>query len=181
MARFPLPMYPQQDYHSGGISFGATTKNRGDRQHAACDLIAPPGTPVLAVERGWVQSVPKTAYYQNTYTVTIVHSTFTVRYCELAREGRVAEHVEVQEGDQIGVVGLNNKGRGMLHFEMYKGGISGFLSQKNNTKYLYVPERNYQRRKDLLDPTPYLDRWLTWTDWSQDVSEYSEEPNYSSY
>jgi len=179
MARFPLNVYAQQNYHAGGIAFGGSSKNRGDRRHAACDLIAPPGTPVFAVERGHVLDVPKTAFFQNTYTVAIAHSGFIVRYCELAKEGRIQEGIEVQEGQQIGVIGMNNKGRGMLHIEMYKGTATGPYKRENNMEYLYVPERNYQRRKDLLDPTPYLDNWLMWTNWSQDMSEYSEEPNYS--
>jgi hypothetical protein len=48
----------------------------------------------------------------------------------------------------------------MLHLEMYKGTATGPFSQKSNdSNYDYVPAANYERRSDLLDPTPYLDEW----------------------
>jgi hypothetical protein len=59
---------------------------------------------------------------------------------------------------EVGWVGEHQ----MLHFEMYYGTAEGNLSNKKNrgesANYLYVPKRNYQRRSDLLDPEPYLDR-----------------------
>jgi murein DD-endopeptidase MepM/ murein hydrolase activator NlpD len=163
MARFPLPVFPEQNYHYCGIAFGASSKNRGTRRHAACDLIVPPGTPVLAVEQGIVLKVPKTAFFQNTYTVIVDHPNFIVRYAELDINRPVKEGDHVSEGQQIGTVGKNYKGKGMLHFEMYKKTATGPLTQTWNDKYLYVPIRNYQRRKDLMDPTPYLDQWKLWT------------------
>lgn len=122
----------------------------------------PPGTPVFAVEAGLVTSVPKTAFFQNTYTITIRHDWFVVRYAELDFNRCVKEGDYVFEGQQIGVVGLNDAGKGMLHFEMYRGTAGGFLSQTSNDHtYDYVPVLNYQRRKDLIDPTPYLDQWYS--------------------
>lgn len=165
MAVFPLAMSPQHSYKYGGISFGASSKNRGTRRHAACDLVVPPGTPVFAVESGLVTSVPKTSFFQDTYTITIQHPWFVIRYAELDIERCVKEGDYVFEGQQIGTVGKNYKDRGMLHFEMYRGTASGALSQKSNDHtYDYVPVLNYQRRKDLMDPTPYLDQWLAWSD-----------------
>ena len=49
MGTFPLPTVPAQTFQSGALVFG---NNRGKVEHAACDLVAPPGTPVLAVEDG---------------------------------------------------------------------------------------------------------------------------------
>ena len=61
MAVYPLPFYEKQNYHYGGIRFGASRDS--GRKHAACDLIAPPGTPVYSVEGGTVLFVPKKAFF----------------------------------------------------------------------------------------------------------------------
>lgn len=173
MARFPLPFLPSQNYRAGGIRFGATRTNDDGtvRSHAACDLVVPPGTSVYAVEWGIVIDVPATPFIKNTklYSVIIEHSNFIGRYTEISKE--VAEGIypgaTVQEGQLISTVARNNKGHGMLHFEMYDKSEAGYLSQPKNKKYKNVPEGTYGRRSDLMDPTPYLDRWATWTDWSQ--------------
>jgi murein DD-endopeptidase MepM/ murein hydrolase activator NlpD len=168
-------MRPAQDYHRGGISFRGTSPWRGDRLHAACDLVVPAGTPVYAVDGGKVLSVPKTDFHLGTYTITIKHSFFVVRYAEVSKNRLVKEGDDVTEGQQIGTVGRNSNGGAMLHFEMYRGDTSGYLTQKwNSTKYVNVKPGNFQRRKDLLDPTPYLDMWQVVTDWSVYVS--SEDP-----
>ncbi|MGI8640978.1 MAG: M23 family metallopeptidase [Pyrinomonadaceae bacterium] len=178
MSIFPLPIYPQQNYHYAGIAFGGSSKSRGDRRHAACDLIAPPGTPVYAVERGIVLEVPRKPFYQHTFTVVIRHAHFVIRYGEVHENRLVSIGEEVSEGQQIGTVGTSNRGNGMLHFEMYQGTASGSLSQKHNTEYLYVPPLNYQRRKDLIDPTPYLDSWMLWSDLNSSCIP-EESPNSS--
>jgi murein DD-endopeptidase MepM/ murein hydrolase activator NlpD len=46
----------------------------------------------------------------------------------------------------------------MLHIEMYKGTATGSLTDKQNTTFDNVTSREYKRRKDLLDPTSYLDK-----------------------
>lgn len=178
MARFPLPVMPNQPYHRGGVAFGAKTKHRGDRIHAACDLVVKPGTPVLAVEWGIVLDVPPTPFIPGSrlFSVIIEHSSFIARYCEIAKEKPTEIHVgaTVQEGQMIGTVEKNSRGGGMLHFEMYSKGAVGRYTQRTNMKYLHVPAKNYQRRKDLMDPTPYLDRWSLWTrfgDWVEKAVE----------
>jgi murein DD-endopeptidase MepM/ murein hydrolase activator NlpD len=170
---------PRQNYHFGGIKFGAKTKNRGDRIHAACDLIAPPGTPVLAVEWGIVLRVPKTPFMKGTklFSAVIEHSTFIARYCEIKFPDSTTIHpgMTVEEGQQISVVERNPRGGGMLHFEMYSKEATGEYSQKKNMEYLHVPAKNYQRRKDLMDPTPHLDRWSMWTRFGDWVEEQIED------
>ena len=47
------------------------------------------------------------------------------------------------------VGGLVSLRRSMLHFEIYAGTKTGPLTVKKN--------KPYQRRADLVDPTPYLD------------------------
>lgn len=178
MARFPLPVFPSQNYHFGGIKFGAKTKNRGDRIHAACDLVVPPETPVLAVEWGIVLDVPPTPFMDDTklFSVVIEHSSFIARYCEIRLPDRATIHpgMTVEEGQQISVVERNPRGGGMLHFEMYSKAATGRFTQRKNMKYLHVPAKNYQRRKDLMDPTPFLDRWSMWTRFGIWVGEQIE-------
>jgi murein DD-endopeptidase MepM/ murein hydrolase activator NlpD len=57
MATFPLPFRPKEDYHTGGRKFGAGREG-GGRKHATCDLIAPKGTEIYAVEDGEVVRGP---------------------------------------------------------------------------------------------------------------------------
>ena len=163
MARFPLAKVPALGYHKGSGSRWFGAKRDGGRNHAACDLIAKPGTPVYAVESGLVLPVPKRPFFQNTYSLIIKHPNYIVRYAELDVERFVKEGQNVSEGQMIGTVGKNNKGKGMLHFEMYQGTGSGEFSQEYHKTYTYVPAGNYKRRADLLDPTPYLDWWKLWT------------------
>ena len=38
--------------------------------------------------------------------------------------------------------------------------LKACLTNKSHaTQYTNVPQANYERRDDLLDPTPYLDAW----------------------
>ncbi len=47
----------------------------------------------------------------------------------------------------------------MLHLEMFQTKERSNLSKNPKGEYLYVPKANYVRRRDLLDPTPYLNSW----------------------
>lgn len=181
MTVYPIPMIEKQNYRYGGIAFGGTSKSRGDRIHAACDLIVPIYTPVYAVERGKVLEVPKSAFFQDTYSVIVRHNDFIVRYAELDKNRLVKEGDEIEAGTQLGVVGVNNKGRGMLHLEMFKGTATGPYKRVDNSTYDFVTSGNYQRRRDLMDPTPYLEKWKLWNDWSRYSCQQPEEINYSEY
>lgn len=156
---FPLQQRPRVDYHTGARYFGAP-RDGGARAHAACDLIAPPNTPVLAIADGVVQAGPY-AFYEGTYALEVRHANFVVRYGEISGTvpAGIRTGAHVTRGQVIARVGLNTSGTSMLHLEMYKGTVTGPLTQVSNTIYLYVPARNYERRRDLIDPTPYLDRW----------------------
>ena len=56
----------------------------------------------------------------------------------------------VEQGQVIGSVGRLTVDS-MLHFEMYAGTGRGQLTQRDNPPF--------QRRPDLIDPTPFLDEW----------------------
>jgi murein DD-endopeptidase MepM/ murein hydrolase activator NlpD len=150
MPSFPLPFRPKDDYHRDGLSYGSR-RNHGRRKHAACDLIAPPGTEIYAVEDGMVVRGPY-GFYNNgvkALEFKLKSSGRIVRYCEI-RDAAPGVHVgsTLKEGDLIAIVGMMNKDS-MLHFEMYEGTATGDLTDRSN--------KGFERRKDLMDPTEYLD------------------------
>jgi murein DD-endopeptidase MepM/ murein hydrolase activator NlpD len=174
MAVFPIPFIPKFDYHYGGIRFGASREG-GNRRHAGCDLIAPKGTPIRAVEWGLVLQGPK-PFYHGTYSLVVQHSGYIVRYCEVDKKvaDEIYEGATVQEGQTIAWVGQMHNSS-MLHLEMYRGSEAGLYTQTNSKKkYHNVESKNYKRRADLLDPTDYLDRWRLWTDFSNWVGDLFE-------
>jgi murein DD-endopeptidase MepM/ murein hydrolase activator NlpD len=69
---FPLRTRPSADYHSGGLRFGAV---REGRKHAACDLIAPVGSDILAVNDGIVITGPY-AFYHGTFAIEVRHTSY---------------------------------------------------------------------------------------------------------
>jgi murein DD-endopeptidase MepM/ murein hydrolase activator NlpD len=150
--RFPLPFIPKYSYHTGGRFFGAP-RTRG-RRHAACDLIAPLGTEVYAIDAG-VVIIPSTPFYRNTNAMAIRHKNGkVVRYCEILAKDTLMlpEGATVSAGQLIAHVGKMYVDS-MLHFELYSGTATGPLTVRSN--------QPYQRRADLTDPTPLLDR-LAW-------------------
>jgi len=164
MPRFPLNFIPKLGYHkgSGRRWFGASRDN-GERMHAGCDLIARQGTPIYAVAPGWAYY--KRSFYQGTYELVVIHGSIWVRYGEIEKElpKDVVIGQEVLEGQHIANVGC----LGMLHFEMYKGSVAGELTNRYNKKFDFVEGNKFKRRRDLMDPTPHLERWAAITDWSQ--------------
>jgi murein DD-endopeptidase MepM/ murein hydrolase activator NlpD len=147
---FPLPFVPIHSYKAGGRRFGAD-RDKGRRKHAGCDLIAPVGTPIFAVDDGVVMEAAEREFYRGTFAVVVQHRGYVVRYCEVKsvapgiRRGAV-----VRAGTVIAYVGKMFVSS-MLHFELYRGpyGAGGLTNRKNQP---------YQRRADLLNPTTFLDR-----------------------
>lgn len=146
---FPLKNKPSQSYCSGGRQFGAQRDN-GDRKHAGCDLIAAADTPIFAMAEGVVISNPH-EFYQGTYVLEIKHENgMIVRYGEISPNypSEIKEGVRVLRGQKIAYVGQLPSGKSMLHLEMYKGTMNGDFRREDDP---------YKRRKDLTDPTSYLD------------------------
>jgi murein DD-endopeptidase MepM/ murein hydrolase activator NlpD len=145
---FPLNARPSLAYNTGGRRYGANRSN-GTRKHAGCDLIAPIGTPIRAVEDGTVQAFY--FFYHDTYALEVDHGEFTVRYGEVTRRlpAGIRVGARVMRGQHIANVGRLSGGSHMLHFEMYDNSASGPLTVRRNPPF--------QRRSDLIDPTPYLD------------------------
>jgi murein DD-endopeptidase MepM/ murein hydrolase activator NlpD len=178
MATFPLPARPAQSYSTGGRRFG---DDRNSMLHPACDLIAVAGTEIYAVEAGTVIYGPRRFFESGphvwdaankksvckpdaeclmVYDLLIKHPNFLVRYGEIGV--RVAAGIEpsatVTEGQLIAYVGAQSVSS-MLHFEMYSNTEDiSYPTVKGNMQYLnFNPTKTYSRRKDLMNPTTYLD------------------------
>ena len=81
--QFPLPFVPTRSY-KGGNGFGGSRESvRAGLRHAANDLAARPGVPVLAIDDGQVISDPY-VFFRGTYAFEIRHPGFIARYCEIA-------------------------------------------------------------------------------------------------
>jgi murein DD-endopeptidase MepM/ murein hydrolase activator NlpD len=147
---FPLPFVPAQSYKTGGRRFGAD-RDHGKRKHAGCDLIAPLGTPIFAVDDGVVMEAAEREFYRGTFAVAIQHHGYVVRYCEVKS---VAPGIRrgsfIRAGTVIAFVGKMFVSS-MLHFELYRGpyGAGGLTNRKN---------KPFQRRADLQDPTHFLNQ-----------------------
>lgn len=156
---FPLPVIPDESYKSGGRRFGAL-RNKGQRTHAGCDLIAAPGTPICAIADGKVRMNPY-YFYNGTYALEVEHGQMLVRYGEIlptaVHDSRLTFLAEikkgalVKKGQVIAYVGKMLKDS-MLHFECYSNAtLPGGLTDRSKSGGAF------QRRSDLMDPTNLLD------------------------
>ena len=156
---FPLKNRRVADYHppreratiTHHRYFGAARKDKsgGYRAHAACDLLAAPGTAVFAVADGTF-FYKEIGYYDITDAVSFKHDNgLVVRYGEITIDPTVlSQKGAVAAGQKIGEVAKNSFGTAMLHIEFYAGTMDGRLSMPGNI---------FKRRGDLIDPTTYLD------------------------
>jgi len=170
MSTFPLAIAPSVTWHENpmGTHFGAPRGEGVSPIHGACDLVGPAGTKVLAVRDGRIiRKYPFVTYCKNTpnqtttWAIDVAHDRFMLRYGEIAEElpKGVFPGAEVKEGQVIASVGIQCNGT-MLHLEMFDDPARmDYLTDYSSPKYLYVPQANYQRRNDLLDPTWLLDSW----------------------
>lgn len=147
---FPFEEVPKLDYHPSKSHkrwFGA---GRSGRLHAACDLIAPQGTRIHAVGDG-VVSRGMYYFYHGTFAIEVTHERGLVaRYCEIERVAAgIVKGAQVKQGQVIAYVGKMQVDS-MLHLELYAGTATGNLSRPNSPPF--------NRRSDLIDPTPYLDQ-----------------------
>jgi hypothetical protein len=126
-----------------------------NRVHAGCDLYAPIGTEILAVKDGIVRQ-ELTYFYEGTYELQIDHGDFIARYGEVQNKKApgISNGAFVKQGQVVGYVGdLQSLNMSMLHLELYAGTESGPLTVVGNK----ISNIKYERRDDLLDPTPFLD------------------------
>jgi len=160
---FPLHHQPRGSYKVMPRSFGAYRSYQGKkrrRAHAATDLYSWVRKMIRAVRDGKIIRGPY-YFYSNTYAVEMKHDNGrVVRYGEtLAR--RLTKKKNVSAGTNIAQVGRLSCCAPMLHFEMYQGNRNGALTVKSRkaSKFIRVGGKNLPafRRKDLMNPTSYID------------------------
>ena len=121
------------------------------RLHAGADIYADIGTEVYACEDGIVRRVSE-KFYRNVGAIEITHKTCIGRYCEITPLKGIDIGTVVKQGQLIGhVAKIDGLNISMLHFELYD-------NQDDKTALSITPRPPYNRRKDLLDPTEYLDK-----------------------
>ncbi|WP_413291469.1 peptidoglycan DD-metalloendopeptidase family protein [Bdellovibrio sp. HCB337] len=151
--KFPTIKRASQSYAVGTPRFRAQ-RARGRRLHAGCDLYRKRGETAVAVASGVVIR-GLYYFYQGVFAIEIRHPKFVARYGEILGSPTpgVAKGKIVKAGQEIGRIGKVSSGccLPMLHFELYKGTTAGSL-----TRYRRPP---YDRRSDLMDPTPLLRQW----------------------
>lgn len=159
---FPLASLPpaKWSWRTGMRAFGANRSN--GRAHAGSDLYAPAGTAVHAVAAGTVSRAPY-YFYNGTYAVEITHPGIgTVRYGEIAPGCTLGVGQRVARGERIARVG-HLEGitvpSDMLHFELFLGTSVGPLTTSAAAGRRHTNGRPFLRRRDVVDPAPYLDAW----------------------
>ena len=156
--RFPIPFVPSQGYR-GIAGFGADrSKVRPGLKHAANDLRAVPGTPVLAMDCGKVIGGPE-PFWLKTYILVVQHPHFIARYGEIDPKAEVKVGDDVLAGQVIAYVG-DQPGNDMLHIEFFSGEKTGSFRTETPP---------YYRRSDVFDGTKHLDQTrgtvTHWADW----------------
>ena len=160
---FPVKKVPTHPYTGSGAGMRQFRAGRkGGRLHAACELYRYRGEETRAVAAGKV--IDRDHFYEGTSQITLKHDGgFVVRYGEIIsgerpdlKLSRRNGHRWAKMGDKIGEIGVVNSGccRPMLHFELYKGNLSGPLSIKYRNM-----RGKFGRRDDLMNPTSHLVKW----------------------
>ena len=128
----PVPM----GYYSSNYGYRLDPINGKTSFHTGVDLIAPPGTPVVAAAGGVVATVAYVAEYGN--IVEVDHDNgLTSRYAHLSRSLVKAGDV-VMKGQNIALVGSTGRTTGPhLHFEVREKGIP-----LNPNKFLSLGTKN---------------------------------------
>ncbi len=156
---FPFASLPSENWTSSPRKFAA---NRGaNRAHAGCDLYFPAGTIIHAIADGTVTQGPYD-FYMETFALEVDHGTFLARYGEIQKNAFDREGDRVTAGQPIArvghLVGITVPSD-MLHLELYDKTAHGPLSVGAANSAIAANGRPFLRRKDLIDPTPFLNKW----------------------
>lgn len=155
---FPFTELPSADWTTGVRRFAANRP--GPRAHAGCDLYFPAGTPIHAVGDGTV--IQSYFFFAGTHALEVDHGDFIVRYGEIQANPPVKAGAKVRRGDVIAKVGHLvgiSVPSDMLHFEMYDKTAKGPLTVTSSATKRRSDGVPFMRRKDLMDPTPFLNDW----------------------
>lgn len=160
LIHFPFRTWHPNDFRHGGCCFGAPRRSKkGLRLHAGVDLLAPFGTPLLALADGFVRQAPYD-FYEGTNALELVFPGIGVaRYGEITkRQDPVLRAGQSVEGGQlVAHVGRLNSGSSMLHFELYQSrdphkDVADFDSEPLTQKTLNA----YGRHPNLVNPTNFM-------------------------
>lgn len=157
---FPFTTIPEDDWNKAPLCFAAN-RDGGARAHAGCDLYFPKGTIIHAIADGTVVRGPY-YFYNGTYALEIDHGTFLARYGEVQENTLVRENDRVRAGQPVARVGhLTNISvpSDMLHLEIYDKSAHGPLTVSGSEGLEASDGRPFMRRKDLVDPAPFLNKW----------------------
>ena len=157
---FPFDKPAVADWTHAPRSFGAR-RNGGQRAHAGCDLYAPVGRLIHAVRDGVVIRDPY-AFHAQTDALEINHGEFVIRYGEIRPDCALRKGERVKAGQVVARVGQLvgiQVPSAMLHLEMYDGSGTGSLSVAESASARTKEGVPFMRRRDLIDPTPFLDTW----------------------
>lgn len=167
-----------------GRAFGAGRSS--GRKHAAIDYVCDSGSNVYSMTDGVVTGY--FYFYEGTYALEVKNvDGSVVRYGEIQKASNVSTGSNVTKGQIIGTVIPNTTTARshMLHLELYRGTASGSLTDRSNSSYDFVSYKNYQRRRDLLDPTFLLqlssivpDNIVTWTTINEDYQVTATNLNF---
>ncbi len=157
---FPFPEVTKYSWETGARAFGSN-RSGGTRAHGGCDLYYPSGTVIHAVGDGKVIRGPY-EFYCSTYALEVDHGDFVVRYGEIQGKALVKTGDTVTMGQKIArvghLVGITVESD-MLHMEMFDGSATGALSDKTAGGAKRRDGVPFYRRRDLVDPTPFLNEW----------------------
>ncbi len=128
--------------------FHASREN-GKRWHAALDLVASPGDPIVAVAAGKV--IGQIPGFVRLGAVVVQHDAAIAVYAEIALDSLAASGLKpgdaVEAGQRIGTGALNYAGHSMLHFELWALG---------HAPAAYTPwMQGSTAPAGLLDPTAF--------------------------
>jgi murein DD-endopeptidase MepM/ murein hydrolase activator NlpD len=157
---FPFPVLPATNWIQGARAFGVN-RNNGTRAHAGCDLYFPQSTWIHAIADGIVVRGP-TGFFAQTYALEVDHGDFLARYCEVQANSLVRSGDRVRAGQKIARVGRLvgvSVPSDMLHLELYDKSASGPLTVEGSGSKRRADGVPFNRRRDLIDPTPYLNQW----------------------
>ena len=153
---FPLRKIPAKSWKTGPGAFGKelTTANS---VNPGCSLYCTVGTDVFSITNG---NVLKGQYYfyAGTYAVDVDHGDYIIRYGGLSKRSFVETGDYVNAGQVIGEVGdMKNVTASQLHIEKYDKSVEGSLNVGAQASALNSNDLPFYRRKDLKDPTDFLE------------------------
>lgn len=165
MTAWPLPNDTRRRIPSGARGFAAD--RGGEKYHAAIDLYADRGDPVVAPQPGRVVNIYNWPNNREpTGRAVLIQSDHGPVFLLAPLEPstlRVGFAQHVAEGENIGQIGVYPAGSSMLHFEVYREGT------RTNQRWF----KGKPRPPELLDPLSYLEAA------KMDAGDAIERPPYT--